>query len=48
MFLLHFRGAREQAHKFGDVGSLAKKAKKKKKKKNIYIYIRKREKPPFV
>ena len=31
-----FRGAREQAHNFGDIGSLAKKQKKKNK-----------EKPPF-
>ena len=29
----YFRGAREQAHNFGDIGSLAKKQKKKKKKK---------------
>ena len=29
----YFRGAREQAHNFGDLGSLAKKQKKKKKKK---------------
>ena len=29
----YFRGAREQAHYFGDIGSLAKKQKKKKKKK---------------
>ena len=34
----YFRGDREQAHNFGDIGSLAKKQKKKKKKK---------EKPPF-
>ena len=32
----YFRGAREQAHSFGDIGSLAKKQKKKNK-----------EKPPF-
>ena len=32
----YFRGAREQAHNFGDIGSLAKKQKKKNK-----------EKPPF-
>ena len=29
----YLRGAREQAHNFGDIGSLAKKQKKKKKKK---------------
>ena len=28
----YLRGAREQAHNFGDIGSLAKKKKKKKKK----------------
>ena len=33
----YLRGAREQAHNFGDLGSLAKKQKKKKNKK----------KPPF-
>ena len=33
----YIRGDREQAHNFGDIGSLAKKQKKKKKKK----------KPPF-
>ena len=36
----YFKGAREQAHNFWDIGSLAKKQKKKKKKKN-------KEKPPF-
>ena len=35
----YFRGAGEQGHSFGDLGSPAKKQKKKKKKK--------REKPPF-
>ena len=35
----YFRGAREQAHNFGDLVSLAIKQKKKKKKK--------KEKPPF-
>ena len=39
----YFRGAREQAHNFGDIGSLAKKAKKKKKKKKK----KNKEKPPF-
>ena len=34
----YFKGAREQAHNFGDLGSLAKKQKKKKKKM---------QKPPF-
>ena len=29
----YFRGAREQVHNFGDIGSLAKKPKKKKKNK---------------
>ena len=33
----YFRGAREQAHNFGDIGSLAKKQKKKKKKKKKKI-----------
>ena len=32
----YFRGAREQAHNFGDNGSLAKKQKKKKKEKTPF------------
>ena len=33
----YFRGAREQAHNFGDIGSLAKKQKKKK-RKSLHFY----------
>ena len=34
----YFRGAREQAHNFGDIGSRAKKQKKKKKKKASILF----------
>ena len=33
----YFRGAREQAHNFGDLGSLAKKPKKKKIRKSLHF-----------
>ena len=35
----YFRGAREQAHNFGDLGSLAKKNKKKNKKIRKSFYF---------
>ena len=38
----YFKGAREQAHNFGDIGSLAKKQKKKKgKSSNLFDFLKK-------
>ena len=37
---IYFRGAREQAHNFGDIGSLAKKQKKNKEKPPFCLFLK--------